>query len=435
MRCYPLLLVAAVFLLTPRAALPADSTADWPAWRGAAGSGITTGTLPAPIDPESPRWRVDLPGESTSTPIVVGSRIFVTTQVGAAPLAAARTDDGGSTDAAPGDEQLRFFVLALDLASGNELWRFEMPSDGSLPPVHPKHNLASPSPVSDGERVVVWFGTGQLASLTVGGELEWQRHLGREIAPFDIRWAHGSSPVLYRDTVLLLCDHPPLSYLLALDKRTGEERWRTDRGEGKRSYSTPLIVPRGDGHAAIVSSNARIDAYDAATGRPLWHADGPVRVPVATPVWASGILYTSRGYRSGPYMAIRTGGSGDVTSSHTLWRVPTGAPYVASLLHHEGLLYLATENGILSAVGAEDGKTVWRTRLGGYFSASPLAVRDDENGDRILLANEEGELFVVRAGREFELLEKSEFPERILASPVIAGGRLLVRTDSKLYAF
>ena len=240
------LLVAAGSPVSSRSGNPTptgdERGAAWPAWRGPGGMGIAESSLPAEIDPASPLWSVTPPGTSTSTPIVAGGRVFLTSQLGTAPLARPEPGEDGS-----GDRQLTFLTLAYDLATGKELWRREIPSQGELTPVHSKHNLASPSPASDGERVIAWFGTGQIASYRLDGEVEWQRHLGAEISPFELRWAHGSSPVILGDRVILLCDHAPAAYLLALDKRTGRQLWKAERGTEKRAYSTPLVIPDGRG--------------------------------------------------------------------------------------------------------------------------------------------------------------------------------------------
>ena len=171
-----------------------------------------------------------------------------TSQQGRAPI---QTRRGGAPPPSA-DARLVFVVEAFRRTDGERLWKWELPAAGDIQPVHLKHNLATPSPVTDGERLVVWFGTGQVATLDLDGGLLWKRHLGEEYGPFEIRWAHGSSPVLYRDVVVFLCDHTPAAYLLALDKRTGDTRWKTDRGAPKRSYATPLVikVPTPLGHRA-----------------------------------------------------------------------------------------------------------------------------------------------------------------------------------------
>ncbi len=319
-------------------------------------------------------------------------------------------------------------MRAVHRRDGRSLWTHRFAAEGDIPPVQRKHNMASPTPVTDGERVYAWFGNGQLLAFDVAdGALVWQRHFAREIAPFDIQWGHGSSPTLYDDLLFLLCDHRPGAYLLALDKRTGEERWKLDRGEGQRSYTTPTVIRREDGDLLIVNANARLEALEPKTGKLLWHAGEPVRVPIATPAYHDGTLYTSRGYRSGPYLAIRLGGQGDVSETHVLWQVPTGAPYVGSLIHHRGLVFMATEQGIATATDPETGDHVWRERLGGAFTSSPVA------GDgKVYFTNEAGETVVVAAAREFEVIARNALGERVLASPAISGGQIFIKTDEHL---
>ena len=220
--------------------------------------------------------------------------------------------------------------------------------------MHDKHNLASPSPVTDGQMVYAWFGTGQLVALDMNGKMIWQRHLGQEISPFDVIWGHSSSPTLFGDLLILLCDHEPASYLLAVDKRTGKERWRADRGKGRMSYSTPLVVNTPSGPELIVNSSERVDAYDPRTGTLLWFTGGTNRFPIPMPVFHDGLIYMSRGYRSGPYMAIRPGGRGDVSKSHVVWESATGAPYISSLVYDAGLIYMATDVGAITRRGRED---------------------------------------------------------------------------------
>jgi outer membrane protein assembly factor BamB len=297
-----------------------------------------------------------------------------------------------------------------------------------LAPVHQKHNLASPSPVTDGELIYAWFGNGQLVALDMNGKLVWQRHLGSDYSPFEIEWGHGSSPALYRDLLILQCDHIPASYLIAVDKKTGKERWKVDRGKGVRSYSTPAVVrgPRGD--ELIVNASERIDAYDPVSGKHLWYTGEPNRFPIPVPSSENGVLYASRGYRSGPFMAIRLGGSGDITRTHVQWHVPTGAPYVSSLVYYQGLIYMANDQGVATCIDAKTGEKVWQSRVDGVFSASPVA------GDgKVFLLSENGETFVLKAGREFEILARNELNARQVASPAISDGRLYIRSDSYLF--
>jgi outer membrane protein assembly factor BamB len=419
------------------------AAADWPAWRGPTGTGSTTETkLPERWSAtENVAWKVPLGGLGVSSPIVSGNRIFVTSQVGSgvrAPGNHPRLVQSGNADAA-GERALQaaaaagdstFFVVeAFNRADGKRLWEYRVEAAGNLPGVHDKHNLASPSPVTDGQMVYAWFGTGQIVALDMEGKLVWQRHLGTEISPFDVIWGHSSSPALFEDTLLLLCDHAPASYLLAVDKRTGKERWRADRGKGKLSYSTPLVVDTPAGPELIVNSSERVDAYNPRTGALLWFTGTTNRFPIPMPVFHDGTIYMSRGYRSGPYMAIRPGGRGDVTGTHIVWQSQTGAPYISSLVHDGGLIYMATDVGGVTVVDAKTGERVWQQRVEGIFSASPVA------GDgKVYFASETGETIVMKSGRTPEVIARNDIGERLMASPAISNGQIFLRTDNQLFA-
>jgi outer membrane protein assembly factor BamB len=257
----------------------------------------------------------------------------------------------------------------------------------------------------------------------------WQRHLGREISPFDVQWGHSSSPVIYGDSLILLCDHPSASYLLALDKKTGKERWKADRGKGRSSYSTPLVIEGAFGVELIVNSSERLDAYDPRTGQLLWYTGDANRFPVPSAVFHDGIVYTSRGYRSGPYMAIRPGGRGDVTGTHVLWNVPTGAPYVSSVLFYDGVIYMANDVGVLTAIDAAKGTRLWQERVDGVFSASPVA-----GAGHVYFVSENGDTVVVQAGRAPRIVARNSIGGRTIASPAISDGRIFIRTDDHLFA-
>jgi outer membrane protein assembly factor BamB len=201
------------------------------------------------------------------------------------------------------------------------------------------------------------------------GRLVWTRHLGVEFAPFRTLWGHGSSPVLFGDLLLLLCDHLSDAYLLAVDARTGKDRWKADRGDGRTSHSTPLIVRGPEGAELLINSSERIDAYDPATGKLLWFTGGPRQTPIPSAVFHDGRIYLSRGYRNSDYMAIRPGGRGDVTKTHVEWQAPSGASYVPSIVYYDGLLYMTNEVGVVTCADARTGERVWRHRLGGVFFA------------------------------------------------------------------
>lgn len=423
MRLGTILLIATCLALIPAA------TADWPQWRGPNANGLSGETgLPEVWGPEENIvWRTALPGVGTSTPIIWEDQVILTMQIGKNEIEGLGRQEGPVARKAPGEEgRVEFLVRSYNRVDGALIWEHRFAAEGVLPATHNKHNLASPSCVTDGKTVYAWMGTGQIVALTMEGRPVWKRHIGEEYAPFNVRWGPGSSPTMYKEKLFLLCDHQATAYLLALDRHTGKELWKVDRNGG-RSYTTPFVLKGARGDALVINSSERIDAYDPETGKHLWHAGEPNRVPVSTPVYHEGVLYTSRGYRSGPYMAVKTSGRGGIQPSDILWRIPTGAPYVSSLLYHGGLIYMATESGIGSCVDAASGKTLWKKRLGGYFSASPVAA-----DGKVYLVNEEGDAFVLKAGREYHLLQKNSLGERTLASPAIAGGDIFLRTDEHL---
>lgn len=425
-------------LLAP-AALAAD---NWPGWRGPQATGVSTETnLPERWSAtENVAWQAPLRGAGVSSPVVFGNLVFVTSQEGTGVrrqgnhpslVQGAERDASGerTLTGAAESERTRFVVAAFDRATGKRAWEHVMDAEGELQGVHDKHNLASPSPVSDGQRVYAWFGTGQIVALDMNGKVAWQRHLAKEYTPFEINWGHASSPALYKDSLILLCYHSPASYLLSLDAKTGKTRWKADRGKDVISYSTPIVVSGPRGPELIVNTSEGVEAHDPDTGERLWHFAEANRFPIPVPSPHEGVLYLTRGYRSGPYMAIKTGGRGDVSKTHVAWHVPTGAPYVPSAVHYNGLFYMAGENGVVNAIDAATGERVWQERINGIFTASPVA------GDgKVYLVSETGETVVLQAGRTPKVLSRNKVDGHFVASPAIAGGRLFLRADDRLIA-
>jgi outer membrane protein assembly factor BamB len=388
---------------------------------------------------ENLAWQAALAGAGVSSPIVSGNRVFVSSQIGDGRRRDGRhptlTQQGDP--AAAGEKTLSrrsradvgFILEAFDRSTGKRLWIHEVAAEGELPPVHDKHNLSSASPVTDGERVYAVYGTGQLVALDVTGKPAWSKNLAKEYGPFDIQWGHASSPVLYQDSLILLIYHPGAPYLLSLDKRTGAVKWKIDKPRGVESYSTPIVAPSSSGVELIVNSSVGVESFDPNTGKSLWTYPEVNRFPIPVSMVDNGMLFLSRGYRSSPYMAIRLGGRGDITTTHVAWRVPTGGPYVSSLVHYQGILYMSTDNGIVSAVDAKNGERLWQERVGGTFSASPIA------GDgKVYFVSEGGETIVIKAGRTLELIARNELDGHFVASPAAGGGKVFLRADDRLFA-
>src|SRR5581483_11086611 len=283
-------------------------------------------------------------------------------------------------------------VEAFRRSDGNRLWHYKTAATGDRPQNHEKHNLATPTPVTDGERIYAWFGNGQVVALSVDGRELWKRNLGQQYGTFLNDWGHGSSPALYRDLLILLCDHKPNAYIVALDKRNGEERWKVDRGKGRVSHSTPVIVSAASGDEMIVNSSEQVDAIDPLTGKALWHTGSERQTPIPSVVFHDGTIFMSRGYRNSDILALKFDG-------RQQWRMPNGGSYVPSILLYQGLLYMTNEVGVVTCADASTGQKVWQKRLGGIFFASPVGA-----DGKVYMVSETGETYVLRAGREPEVM-------------------------------
>ncbi len=380
----------------------------WSRWRGPSGQGLAQGggypdTWSAT---QNVLWQVEAPGRGNSSPIVWGDRIFLTTAL-----------DGGK----------RPSVLCYRRSDGKLLWESTLPA-GEPGKVYWKNSHASGTPVTDGQRVYASFGNQGLAAVDFQGKVVWRHSLGA------IRNYHGSagSPVLYKDRIFLYEDQRQGAFVAAFDKRTGKTLWKTER-KASVGWGTPVVIRAGDRDELIVSSQARVTAYDPGSGAALWHCEGNLAEVIPTPVVGHGLLFCVSG-RAGPTLAIRPGGSGDVTRTHLAWKQSKGASFVPSPLLYDDLLYQVNDMvSVATCYEAATGEVLWQGRLGEPksegFSASPVGV-----DGKVFFTNDAGETFVLKAGRKFDLLRVNRLEAPVLASPALVDGRWYFRTDRHLLA-
>ena len=303
-----------------------------------------------------------------------------------------------------------------------------------------KNTYASETPVTDGERVYVYFGNLGVFCFSLDGQPLWSRLLGAYKTASG--WGTGSSPTVHKDRLYVLNDNEDQSFLLALDKRTGEELWRTTREE-KSSWSTPYVWENGKRTEIIISGSGTVRSYDL-DGKPLWVIGEMSGNAIPTPMAGENLLYVSSGHIMGtkkPIIAIRPGASGDITlapsetsSEYVAWCLRQAAPYNPSILLYKDHIYVATDLGLVSCYDAKSGDTVYnkkRLQNGRAFTASPWAY----NGN-IFCLNEYGDTFVIKAGSDFEVLRVNSLADddMCLATPAVAGDKLLIRSDKRLYA-
>jgi outer membrane protein assembly factor BamB len=385
-------------------AIEGEGAKYWPRWRGPSGQGTASGAgFPdAWSATENVRWKVPVPGLGNSSPVVWGDRIFLTTA-----------------------EQGRLSVVAFRRTDGERVWQVAAPARTSR--THQKNGHASATAATDGSRVYASFGS-TLVAVDFAGKVVWNQDLG------SIGNYHGpaGSPLLYKDRLIVYQDQYAGSFIAAFDLKTGRRIWRTDR-DATVGWGTPIAVRVGDRDEVIVNGQARVQAYDPETGRELWSCRGTTFEVIPTPVVGHGLIYCASG-RAGPTLAIRPGGSGDVTRTHLSWTSPRGSPFVPSPILVGPHLYTVNDMAsIVTCLDAATGRTLWQGRLGVAqregFSASPVAV-----DGKVFFTNDNGETFVLRAGPTFELLRVNRLNEQVLASPALVDGRWYVRTEGHLLA-
>lgn len=417
---------------------PVSAQSNWPQWRGVGGQGISSETnLPTEwSDTKNLRWKATIPGRGHSSPIVWGSRVFLTTSIEGAVIPGAEAvrhvhkgQEYRHPDSVGGDRAYTLKLLCLDLSSGKLLWEKTVYEGRVYDDRHRKNTYASSTPVTEGKYVFLSFEAEGLYCYDFEGKRIWKSSLGK-IAKGGM--GHGTSPVLYGDLLILQCDqeYGEGSFIAAVDKKTGKEVWRTARDQ-RRSWATPLLISIGDRTELVTSGPDRIISYDPKTGKELWRAPGVESNPIPSPVAGKDMVFVAAGSSAKRVLAIRLGGSGDLTDSpNVVWRYDKGAAYVPSPLFYNDYLYLMTDAGAITCLEAVSGKVIYQARMpvAAQFTASPIGF-----DGKIMLVSEDGDSFILKAGPEPQVLNANQLGEPVYASPAIANGNILIRGDKNLY--
>ncbi len=411
-----------------------NSNKYWPQWRGPLATGVAPNANP-PLEwseEKNIRWKTQLPGSGISTPIVWDNHIFITTAIRyGGPVKPNSTSAPGAHDNLPITSRYKFVVLAVNRRDGKILWERTVHQELPHQDYHYTGALVSNSPVTDGERVYAFFGSRGLYCLDFDGKLLWKKDLGK----MQVKHAHGegSSPALYGETLVINWDHEGQSFLIALDKRTGRQRWKVARDE-VTSWSTPIIVEHGGKAQVIVNGTNRIRGYDLETGAVIWECGGLSQNIVASPVAANGMVFAGSSYEIQAIMGIRLEGArGDITGTgQVVWSRRRGTPYVPSpLLYGDALYFLRHFQGILSRLNARTGEDQnGMFRLYGIRNvyASPVGA-----AGRVYITDLDGATLVISHENQPNVLALNHLDDSFSASAAIAGNELFLRGQQTLY--
>ncbi|MGH9943498.1 MAG: PQQ-binding-like beta-propeller repeat protein [Pyrinomonadaceae bacterium] len=422
---------------------------NWPQFRGPQASGVAAEGKPAPASWDAAKmtnikWKTEIPGLAHSGPVVWGDRVFVTTAISSDPKASLRVGLYGDVEPVKQEPKHTWKVYALDKRTGKILW--ERAAYEGLPKVkrHTKATHASATPATDGRHVVALFGAEGLYCYDANGKLMWKQDLGPLDAGWfydpDYQWGHASSPVIYKNMVIVQADIQKDSFIAAYDLKTGKQLWKTLRDEIP-SWGTPTVY-EGRTRAELITNGTKfVRGYDPATGKELWRLGGNSEITTPTPFVAHDLIFVASGYRPiQPIYAIRLGAAnGDITlaegkesNASVAWSKQRGGPYMPTPIVYGEHLYTCSNNGVLAAYNAKTGEKVYQERIagrGGAFTASPVAA-----DGKLYFTSEDGEIFVVKAGPKYELLSTNAMGEVCMATPAISDGTLYVRAQRHLYA-
>jgi outer membrane protein assembly factor BamB len=420
---------------------------DWPSFRGLRAGGMAEGQdLPAEWSgPEglNVKWKMAIPGLAHSSPIVWADRVYVTTAVSSAGDDSFKAGLYGEGTASEDLSIHQWKVFALNKKTGEVVWERVAYEGAPKEKRHIKATYANSSPATNGEYVVAFFGSQGLYAFTSDGTLAWKKDLGRlDVGAYDAptyEWGPASSPILFEDRVIVQVDTQAEDYLLALDLASGKTIWKTERDE-LPSWGTPTVCPGPDRVEIVTNGSNFIRGYDPATGKELWRLGGSSQITAPAPVCEEGVIVVVNGRRpEKPIFVLRPGAEGDITlaegqtaSAHVVWSLEGRGSYMPTPLVYRGHLYILQNQGILDCYDLETGQEVYRQRLphgGSGFSGSPVAA------DGVLyLPSEDGDVFAVKAGPEYELLSQNALGELLMTTPALSDGQIIIRGQHHVFA-
>jgi outer membrane protein assembly factor BamB len=423
-------LLAAILVASVRAAPEGEADRYWPQWRGPYATGVSRSATP-PLEwseTKNVRWKVELPGRGSGTPVVWGDRLFILTAV---PVGA-----GGAGGHAPlGGGQLvphKFTVLAMDRKTGKIIWERVAKQEAPHEASHPQNGTwASSSAIADGEHVIAYFESKGIFVYDMTGTLIWEKDLGDK--RMRQQFGEGSTPALRGNRLVIVWDHQGQSFIVALDKRTGQELWRQNRTEID-TWATPLIVDVSGRAQVVVPAMNRITSYDLETGQIVWHAPGLTMNPIPSPVAEDGVAILMSGFQGNMLRAIRLADArGDVSATNAVaWTYARDTPYVPSPLLYDGILYfLKSNNGLLSAFDAKTGTPhyqVQRLVEAPEVFSSPVGA-----AGRVYIPGRDGRTVVLKHGPTFEVLRVNSLDDGFDASPALVDGEMFLRGYQYLY--
>ncbi len=430
---------------TPLPGAPADDL-FWPSFRGPQACGWVDDGEATAVEwdveaGEGIAWRTPLPGLAHSSPVIAGERIYLTSAMRLDGESELKVGLYGSIEPVPDEGEHAFLVLALDRASGEVLWKASAWEGTPKYPRHPKGSFAASTPATDGTHVVAFFGTEGLYCYDAQGEQLWSKSFGDLHSAFymvpSAHWGFSASPVIHDGKVLVQCDIIGESFLTALDVETGEELWRVKRDDVP-TWSTPTVDVREGRSQVIVNGMKQVGGYDLETGAELWSLAGGGDIPVPTPVIAGDLVYITNAHgQMAPIYAIKTGATGTVAlkgegEEHMAWGYRSRGNYMQTPLAYAGYLYCCSDGGVLACYDAASGEELYRERLGSGgsgFTASAIAA-----DGKLYLTSEDGEVHVIAAGPQFEVLSVNAMGEPCMASPAVAEGTLYWRSRGHMVA-